>query len=285
MNPGFHSGIRAATYHADKLHERPALSSSIAAILLRESPRKAWFAHPRLNPHYREEQDDKFDIGTVAHSILLENDTSRVVVVEANDWRTNKAKEEREAARAAGKTALLARHHADVRQMVDAATAFIAESEIAQDWQQAESELTGLAEDNGVIVKARLDRITIDRKVIFDFKTTTDVSPDGFSRQIVRMGYQWQESFYRRVVNLIEGEDDRKFIFLAQSVEPPYECTLHGCHPALQEIADYDIAHAINLWGECLKRKSWPSYGGRVHWAMPTSWQMQMHEQRLQEAA
>lgn len=284
MQAGFHT-VSAADYHADKLHERPALSSSIAQLLLRESPRKAWFAHPRLNPNYREEQNDSFDIGTVAHSILLENDTSRVVVVEANDWRTNKAKEEREAARAAGKTALLARHYADVRQMVDAAQAFIAESEVAQDWAQAESELTGLVEDSGVILKARLDRITHDRKVIFDYKTTVDVSPDGFSRQIVRMGYHWQEAFYRRVVALLTGLSDLKFVFLAQSVEPPYECTLHGCHPALQEIADYDIARAINLWGECLKRQSWPSYGGRVHWAMPTSWQMTMHEQRLQEAA
>lgn len=284
MNFGFHN-ITMAEYLADKLHEQPSLSSSVASILLRESPLKAWYSHPRLNPAYRDQHDDKFDLGTVAHSVLLENDESKLVIVEADDWRTKDSKAAREAARAAGKVALLAKHAASVREMVKAARTFLAESEVAQDWQDAESEVTGLAKDEGVILRVRLDRITLDRKVIFDYKTTGDVSPDGFGRQLVRMGYNWQEAFYRHVVGLLTGQEDTKFVFLAQSVEPPYECTLHACDPALQEISEFDIGAAISLWRECLTKNQWPSYEKRVHWAMPTTYQMTMHEQRLQEAA
>jgi hypothetical protein len=283
MNFGFHK-ISAADYHADKLADQPTLSSSIAKIILKESALKAWHAHPRLNPAFKEEHDDKFDLGTCAHQFLLENDASRVVVVEANDWRTNKAKEEREAARAAGKTALLASHYADVRQMVDAAHAFLADCEISADWKNGESEVTGLVEDDGVMLKAKFDRITRDRKVIIDYKSTGSAAPDIFGMQIARLGYHWQEAFYRRVANLL-GAQRPIFVFMAQSVEPPYECSLHGCDPAMQEIADADVKHAIALWRDCMARNKWPSYGGRIYWTMPTSWQMSAHEQRLQEAA
>jgi hypothetical protein len=283
MNSGFHK-ISATDYHADKLADRPALSSSIAKIILKESALKAWTAHPRLNPVFKEEHDDKFDLGTCAHQLLLENDASRVVVVEANDWRTNKAKEEREAARAAGKTALLARHYADVRAMLASAQAFLKDCEIAADWKDGESELVGLVEDDGVILKARFDRITHDRKVIMDYKTSDSAAPEIFGMQIARLGYHWQEAFYRRVANLL-GSQKPIFVFMAQSVEPPHECSLHGCDPAMQEIADADVKHAIAMWRDCMARNKWPSYGGRIYWTMPTSWMMSAHEQRLQEAA
>jgi hypothetical protein len=278
VTPGYHV-MSAEKYHADPC-VAPSLSASIAKILLDGSPRKAWHSHPRLNPNYRETQDDKFDLGTVAHSVFLESDSSRVVVVEANDWRTNKAKEEREAARAAGKTALRARHHADVLAMVEAAQKFVAESEIAEYWQDGESELTAICNEGNVWLRSRLDRVTKNRRLIIDYKSTTDAAPEAFSRQIVRMGYHIQEAFYRRVVRNL-GNTGPRFVFIAQSCEPPYECSLHGCHTTLQEIADAQVERAIQLWRECLAKKQWPSHGGRIHWTTPPTYMLQEHELRM----
>ena len=98
------------------------------------------------------------------------------------------------------------------------------------------------------------------------------------------MAYFIQESFYRRIAR-DNGITGPRFVFLAQSVEPPHECSLHGCDPALQEIADAQVERAIRLWRQCVKANDWPSYGGRIHWAMPTSYMIAEHEQRLQEAA
>lgn len=276
--PGYYV-MTAEQYHADPAVV-PSLSSSIAQTVLSESLRKAWYRHPRLNPNYREIHDDKFDLGKVSHSIVLEKDETRVVVVEANDWRTNKAKEEREAARASGKTALLARHYADVRAMVEAAQEFVKTSDIAEYWDGAEPELTGLCLEGGVWLRARFDKITQNRRLIMDYKSTTDVSPEAFSRQIVRMGYHIQDAFYRRVARNL-GAQSPRFVFLAQSVEPPHECTLHGCHETLQEIADVQVERAIQLWRECLTKKQWPSYGGRIHWATPPTYLIQDHEMRM----
>lgn len=283
MKPGFHLNVPADAYHADPC-EQPSLSCGVAKILLAESPRKAWHSHPRLNPKHREEHDSKFDLGTCAHAVLLENDASRIVIVEADDWRTKAAKDQRDAARAIGKTPLLSRHYDDVRRMVDAALAFIAESEIADFWHDGDSEVTGIAKDGDTTLRCRFDRLTSDRRMIVDYKSTTDVSPDAFQRQIARMGYDVQHAFYRRVARIL-GVKDPRFVFLAQSVESPHECTLHDLDPASVEIADAKVERAINLWCQCLNAKRWPSYDNRIHYAMPSAWQMAEHELALAEAA
>lgn len=282
MTPGYHV-MTAEQYHADPAPQ-PSLSSSIARILVNESPYKAWYSHPKLNPGYQERHEDKFDMGTAAHAMLLENDASRIVTVEANDWRTKAAQEARAAAHAAGKTALLTRHFAAVSKMVDVAKAFIAQSEIAEYWTQAESEVTATWQENGIWLRCRFDRLALNRNCIMDYKSTGDASPEPFSRQLVRMGYHFQDAFYRRAVRALGGKEP-SFVFLAQSVEPPHECSLHACEPALREIADLEVQTAIDTWRQCLTSKKWPSHGGRIHWAVPTSWQMTMHEQRLAEAA
>lgn len=282
MTPGYHR-MTAEEYHADPCIV-PSLSSSIAQVMLHESPRKAWHCHPKLNPDYREQHDGKFDIGTAAHAVLLENDESNIVIVDAEDWRTKAAKQARGDAYAAGKTPLLKRHHAAVTVMVEAARAFVAQSEIAEYWRVAESELTAIAEEKGVWLRCRFDRITATRRFIMDYKSTESAAPEVFSRQIPRMGYHIQEAFYRRIARML-GATGPRFAFIAQSVEPPHECTLHGCDPALQEIADTEVERAIGLWRQCVSTKSWPSYGGRVHWATPSTWMIQEHEMRMQEAA
>lgn len=269
----------AERYHQDPCIA-PSLSSSIAQILLRESARKAWHCHPKLNPDYRESHDGKFDIGTAAHAVLLEDDAAQIVIVNADDWRTKAAKEARGAAYAEGKTPLLERHHAAVMRMVEIARSFVASSEIADYWQDAESELAGVALEDGVWLRCLFDRITKNRRVIADYKTTEDVAPEAFSRQIIRMGYHVQDAFYRRVARDL-GVISPRFVFLAQSVEPPHECSLHGCDPALQEIADAEVERAIRLWRQCVTTKAWPSYGGRIHYALPPAYMMAQHEERL----
>jgi hypothetical protein len=281
----------AEQYHAD-CAPSPSLSASVTKILLRESPYKAWFSHPKLNPDYREEREDKFDLGTCAHAVLLEDDASRIAVIDPIDFPaektgnipegwTNKAiRAARDNARAVGKTPLLKADYQGVERMVTIAKAFIAKSEIAELWQDGESEVTAICQDKGVWLRARFDRFSQAHRFIGDYKSTVDASPDAFSRLLVRMGYHLQDAFYRRVARIL-GIQEPDFVFLAQSVEPPHECSLHACDPALQEIADAEVERAIFLWQDCIKTSRWPSYGPRIHYAVPTSYMMTEHEIRM----
>lgn len=281
MSPGYHV-MPAEKYHADPCVV-PSLNCSVAKVLLRESARKAWFSHPRLNPAFVRKEESKFDLGTAAHAMLLEG-ANIIEVCDFDDWRTKDARAKRDAARLAGKTPLLRKHRDDVVAMVSAAEAFIEHSEIAAYWKDADSELVGVALEEGVWLRCRLDRIAKNRRFIGDYKSTEDVSPEVFSRQITRMGYDLQEAFYRRIARNL-GATGPRFVFLAQSVEPPYECSLHACDPSLQEIADAEVERAIHLWRVCSQSKAWPSYGGRIHYALPTNWQIQNHEMQLLEKA
>lgn len=284
----------APQYHSDPAPE-VSLSASMSKILLSESPLKAWFSHPRLNPNYRAEPESKFDLGTAAHAVLLENDASKIVIIDPEKypskkgtipegWTNNAIRAARDQAYATGKTPLLKSYYDDVRRMADAALAFLSTSEISEYWFDSEPELTGIWQEGPIWLRCRFDKITKDRRVIQDYKSTTDASPDGFGRQIQRMGYHIQDAFYRRGARAL-GAPKPEFVFVAQSVEPPHECSLVGCDPALREIADAEVERAITLWSECITRKEWPSYGGRIHWTLPTSWQMKDHEQRLMETA
>src|SRR3990167_11354210 len=69
----------------------PALSASIAHLLIAKSALHAWYAHPRLNPNYQQTESAEFDYGRAAHAVLLEGDESRLHVIEADDWRKKDA--------------------------------------------------------------------------------------------------------------------------------------------------------------------------------------------------
>jgi hypothetical protein len=270
MTPGIYT-IPASEYHADPC-ESPSLSNSIAQILLSKSAAHAWQAHPRLNPHYRPDNDPKFDIGTAAHALLLEGSAAKIVVVEADDWRTKAAKEMRDHANANGMTAILAKHNVALNQMVEAAKRFVASSEIAGIFERGKPEQTAIwKEPSGIWCRSRMDWLTDDYSIILDYKTTEDASPEVFSRQLVRMGYHIQDAFYTRGIAVL-ADKRPEFIFLVQETSPPFACSLAGCSALLGEIARVQAALAIALWKASIESNNWPSYEGRIAWADAPAW-------------
>src|SRR5437762_14214885 len=97
------SGMPAIDYHAMR-----ALSASGAWLLAEECPAKFLWRSP-WNPLYEPEAKTDFDIGVAAHLAVLEPErqADSIVFIEAGDYRTTKAREARDAARAGGKVPLL----------------------------------------------------------------------------------------------------------------------------------------------------------------------------------
>ena len=87
--PGIYRDFPTAAYFADCCPE-PSFTQSLAKILLDQSPRHAYQAHPRLNVQPADE-DDAYDksraIGNAAHAMMLGR--GKVMAVEDfPDWRT-----------------------------------------------------------------------------------------------------------------------------------------------------------------------------------------------------
>lgn len=293
--------MSAATYHADPT-QAASLSASIGKILLDKSPYHAWLAHPKLNPDYKPDEDPKFDLGTAAHDLILEGGTPRICVINPEDyrskptkadpegsipkgWTNNAIREAREQARANGLTPILPWENATIRTMKEAATRFVAEAEdIAGIFEIGKPETTLIWQDSGIWCRARLDWLTDDRRVILDYKSSASAEPGWFSRQIASMKYDFQAAFYLRGLKAC-GHPNAQFLFLAQEVEPPHACSLHGIAPSMMQIAEARVQMAIDLWRECLTTGKWPAYDNRIHWSEATAWQMAEFEERLAEAA
>lgn len=269
-----------ADYHREG--GKPALSSSILKILATRSPYHAWCAHPVLNPDYKEEHKAEFDYGTAAHALLLEGSETNLCVVDANDWRTKVAQLARDEAREKGQTPILARQLTTVRKMVNAAHQFIEQSEYPNMMQIGASEKRIAWNDGGANCIAKLDRLHMD--VIMDYKSCDNASPEAFSRQIARMGYDLQAVFYTNGANA-NGLKVKRFLFLAQECDEPFACSWHALAPSMIEIANMRVEQALRTWRQCIKTDKWPAYSTDVHFAEAPHWMLEVAEELAQEAA
>ncbi len=270
--------ITAADYHADRFGEedrQPSLSSGIARLLLAKSPRHAWFAHPRLNPNYQEKHEPKFDVGTVAHQVLLEGNAN-IVVVEANDWRTKAAKDTRELAVEDGLTALLAGDWENVLAMVAVCRSQLHEVDVDPvPFRDGKPEQCIVwHEPNGVCCRALIDWLHDGGAHVSDYKTTrASANPEQWTRnRLYEIGADVQVAFYSRGLERLTGVRP-EWRYVVQETYPPYELSVIGLAPSVLEFGAAKVDRAIELWARCLERDEWPGYPRRVAWAELPAWE------------
>src|SRR6266446_975540 len=267
--------ISAEQYHAGICPE-PELSTGIIKLLINQTPYHAWLAHPKLNKSLKREVSTEFDLGTAAHSMLLEGDTSNIVVLRPENYLakngnvpkgyTNDAiRTARDNARVEGKIPVLEDDFMNVRYMVEQAKKFVSGSEIANIWESGKPELTFTRKLScGTWIKSRPDFITDDHEVIVDYKTTANgANPEQFVRQIFSLSYDVQAALYSYMNELTFGIKP-SFLFLVQSTEPPFECSLVGASESLLAVGFEKVRYAIREWRKCLDTNAWPAYPGSI---------------------
>jgi len=267
--------IPASQYHADALGtEQPSLSSSIAKVLLSESPAHAKAKHPRLSdfPIVRDDADH-LEIGTVVHSLLLDGGAT-VDVLEFDSWRTNASKEARELSRAAGRIPLLAHKWGQARTIADAVKEELRHVTVTpRPLSNGKPEQTLKWMEGDVACRARLDWLSNDHTVIDDLKTSSrSANPHGFDRTIFSMGYQVQAAMYLRAVKAVTGTD-AIYRWVAVETTAPYAVSVLQLAPDALALADAQLDHAIGIWRECLATNRWPGYASRVHFVEAPPWE------------
>ncbi len=275
--------ISSEEYLADPCPEASLSRGTIIDLL--DSPARAFWDHPRLNPQPPEEKEEtKFDIGKAAHDLLLEGGDKIFVVFGFDDWRKKEAQEARKAAREIGKTPLLEKQYVEVFRMVEAAQKAMVECTelgITDLRAEGDSELTyAWHENKGIWCRIRVDWIRTNRDLILDYKTTsTSVNPEIFSGHVNKMGYGIQSVFYRRGVKAVEGKEPN-FVIMAQETEPPYFCSFHGLDLQNEDMAQQKVEWAIKKWKECTEQNQWEGYPNRICYAEPKPWELAEWEMR-----
>lgn len=275
MKPGIHT-LTADEYHADPADEA-SLSASIAHLLVSESPWHAWTAHPKLNPDYAERREDRFDLGTTAHALLLENRPPEdiVAIVEAPDWRTNAAKDARDEARAEGKIPLLAKTVESVVAMVTATKEQLAAIELDPPLftTAGTSERTIVWQEDDVTCRALIDWLHDDFTAIDDLKTTSgSANPHRWTRTLFSIGADVQTAFYLRGLKALTGVE-AQMRYVVQETYPPYALSVVSLEPAVLALAEAKVESAIKRWRECLATDTWPGYPSEVCYAELPPWE------------
>lgn len=263
--PGIYDAVPEAAYHADPV-DPISVSSGILKLISEESAAHARLAHPRLNPAHQEAEEEKFDKGKVAHALLLER-RDEVVVVEADDWRTNAAKNQRDAARMAGKIPLLRKHYADCVAMEESARRQLSvhrDAKGAFTEGKPEQTLVWVEEtDQGdIFCRCRLDWLPEDGAIFYDHKTTgASANPLHWgARTLFDTGAHIQAALYRRGISKLLRVKNPTFRFVVQENYSPYALSVVELTQQAMEISEDVVQRALDYWAWCLEHNRWPGY-------------------------
>ncbi|WP_102157677.1 PD-(D/E)XK nuclease-like domain-containing protein [Zhihengliuella halotolerans] len=239
-------GLPATDYHK---HE--AIGSTSLKTLLKPGGPEL-YAWQRGRPIYKKE----FDIGTAAHSLILEQDESAFAVVNADSWRTNAAKDARDEARERGLVPMLTGDYDRVRSMRDAVMAHPVAGPLLTGHVAERSYFTGL---DGVPAKCRPDALHEHHGVAIDLKTCASTAIEKPAKTVLDIGYDLSAAYY---VDIIQKETGFApawaWIFVEKEgphrvrvVEPDGEFMRRGRKQYLE---------ALDIYRECTANDSWPGF-------------------------
>lgn len=274
VDVGVHDDVPAAQYHADPC-KSPSLSSSIAKVLLDRTPRHAWHAHPRLNPNWEPEENSKFDLGTVAHAIILGRG-AKYEIIDAQDWRTKAAQSARDEARANGKTPILRSQFDSAGIMADEALDHLAHVKEARlMFAEGAAERVLIWRDGDAMCRCMIDWHGPTPTDVWDIKTTdVSLSDNALARLIVNLGYDLSAAFYLRGLTALfpelAGRFKWRWIFCETS--EPFEVRVIEPSAEMLAMGDRKAALAIAKWSRCIKDNNWPGYAPAITRLEAPSW-------------
>lgn len=274
--------VTPARYHQDPC-ERPSLSKSIAQVLLDKSPMHARYLHPRLGGASYEATDTQ-NRGSIIHRLLL-GKGAEIAIINADDYRTNAAKAERDAALANGQIPIKAKDYTPLAtaaeairtQLLNCGFDLNAPGSVVEEAIEWDEE----GQVGPVRCRAMFDWVHCDDGAILDVKSIDDASPSSCARSMYRYGYAMQAAAYQSALSALTGEPSR-FTFLFCELDPPYGVLPAVCSGAFAEIGKVMWKRAVRIWEQCLLNNDWPGYSTGIVRIEPPGWALsQLTENEL----
>lgn len=252
-------------YHADPVAGGSLSSSGARAMLPPSCPaRYRWeLDHPG------DRSTRAFDLGTAAHRLVL-GVGAPLHVVDAADWRTKAAREERDTMRQAGYVPILTAEHDTVQAMATALRAHPIASALLDPNRggKPEQTLVWVDQRTGVWCRARLDwlpAVTPGRRMIVpDYKTQASVDLESLRRSMATWQYHQQAAWYSDGVRTLGLDPDPGFVFIAQEKTPPYLVVVYYPDWIAMRGAQALNHTARTIWQHCNETGVWPGYASDI---------------------
>lgn len=259
--PGLYPEMSSDDYHADPC-PTPALSQSIAKVLLDRSPLHAWHQHPRLNPRFERNEETKFDVGNVAHKLMIGRGKD-IVPLPFDDWRTKAAKEARDAYAGQGKLAVLEKQFARASAMAGAAREQLKLRGLDHLFAEGAGEVVACWREGDVWFRQMIDWLDMPRGIFVDFKTT-DLSAAGhnLSGMMSNAGWPIQAAMAQRGLDVLDPDraGRRRYLFVVQEASLPYALQVVELTPGVLTMGRKMLDMAVDIWRHCMTENRWPGY-------------------------
>lgn len=246
-------------YHADPV-PGGSLSASGAKLLLPPSC-PALYRYRRDHPKVTA----AFEYGTAAHKFVL-GTGPQIVIIDAEDWRTKAAQEERKQARADGHVPLLIGEFAAVGEMARAVEQHpLASALLDRERGMPEQSLFWQDGESGIWRRARLDYLPqpgAGRMIIPDYKTCDRADRESVRKAIANYGYYIQAAQYTGGVRALGLDYDPAFVFIFQEKTPPYLVNVVQLDDEAMEAGRERMQRACEMFRDCTQSDSWPGYSG-----------------------
>lgn len=265
------------TYHADPVPEGSLSVSGAKKLLAPSCP--AIFRYEQAN---RPAPKAVFDFGHAAHKLVL-GIGADLVEVEADDWRTNAAKEARDAAHERGAVPLKSKDMRTVEAMALALHQHpIAAALLRADFGVPEASLFWRDDKTGVFRRGRVDWLPHPRDgrmIVADYKTADSAEPQAFARSAAKYGYHMQAAWYLDAVEALDLADDAAFVFIVQEKTAPYLVSVVELDALALRIGRQRNRQAIDTYVECMTTGIWPGYADDVALVSLPRWAEYDYEQ------
>lgn len=259
----------------------PRIHQSLAKVLLAASPLHCYYKAfvEEVQPF-----DDARNFGEVCHSVLLGG--KNVGVVDAPDWRTKDAREQRELIAKLGKLPVLQRRYDEAQLLAEHVKAEVSLS--------GRSETTALWQCNGVYCEGRIDHFIETPKsiTIYDFKfINIEATRRACENRFIEYGLDIQHAAYVEAFETLRPEmaGRIKMVFIFVEVDPPNAIRIMPVAGSMRTSGIWRWEKAREIWRDCLEKYGtttpWPGYADNGEAAECPPWALNasIEEERVRE--
>jgi len=279
---GLYANVPAHVYHADPAFA-PSLSSTLARVLLNDSPAHVYAQHPRLNPNYTPKESTRsMNTGSLAHALIAEPEGRGVVEIgHFPDFKSAAAKAWRDEVKASGKLPILEKDFLDAQPIADsvrrhAAAGCTNDPFNPPEGAKAYSELTAIWSEHSIYYRALFDRVVITPHTIdvWDWKTASDVSDRAIEQAVYRYNYAFQIAFYLRGLSALlpsysPVQMSAALVFV--ETQAPYTVRRVFLTPEYMAHEQAQVKQACDQWTQCILSSDFsdPRNGAAFHVELP----------------
>lgn len=223
-----------------------------------------------------------YDVGTLAHALILEGSLDHLVaLVPFDSYRSNAAKAAKIEAYDNGLIPVNESEEKDMLGAVYAMRDMVQEHPLASELVDGHKpEVSLFWEQDGVGMKARVDALHQSRGVAVDLKTVRSARPNEFRKQISDLGYYIQARHYLNGLKTVTGFE-MDWYFIAVQSTAPYTVSVHQLSQAALDHAQRRIDYAIARYRQAIEA-GWTGYTA-VYEQDLTPWEAIKNDEMLEE--